>query len=138
MALWRTRPPRGLAVAAALMVAFGLAEILTAFNVGWFAHTFGIPRSPVFTYLGAAVGVLYVLSGALILTMRRWAAALAIACLGAAIVGRVLLVATGAYPVGSLLPGVSVAIGTGVVALFAVYVAWAWRFVGRPPATRRG
>jgi hypothetical protein len=37
---------------------------------------------------------------------------------------------SGVYPVGSLLPALSVAIGTAIVVVFALYVAWRWRFIG--------
>jgi len=67
--------------------------------------------------------------------MRRRAAALAIALLGLIVAGRIWLVWAGVYPVGSFLPALSVAIGTGIVVVFAVYVAWRWRFIGGPPLT---
>jgi hypothetical protein len=130
-----SRPPRGLAVVASLMVLFGVAEVLTGMDVGWFARAFEIPRSPLFTAVGAAVGALYVLSGLLVLSMRRRAAAVAIALLGLIVVGRIWLVLAGVYPVGSFLPALSVAIGTGIVVVFALYVAWRWRFIGGPPLT---
>jgi hypothetical protein len=123
------RRPRGLAGVAALMGLFGLAEVLTGLGVGWFARTFEVPRSPLFTAGGAAVGALYVLSGLLVLARKRWAAALALVCLGAVVAGRVVLVLTGAYPFRSVLPAASVVIGTGLVVLFGLYVGWTWHFL---------
>jgi hypothetical protein len=129
----RPQRSRGLALVAMLMMLFGLVEVLTSVNVGWFAHTFDIPRSPVFTAVAAATGVLYVVAGVLVLLMQRRAAAGALGCLAAVVAGRVALVLTGAYPVAAFLPALSVAIGTAIVVLFAVYVAWRWRFIGRSP-----
>jgi hypothetical protein len=131
------RRPRNLAVVAVLMIVFGLAEVLTGFNVGWFARTFEIPRSPAFTYVGAAVGALYVLSGLLVLAMKRWAAALAIVFLGAVVAGRIFLVLTGAYPFDSFLPAISVVIGTAIVVIFGVYVGWRWNFFRESSGTGR-
>jgi hypothetical protein len=121
MRLLSPRARRGLAAVAALMVLFGVAEVLTGVNVGWFALTFEIPRSPVFTAVGATVGALYVLSGLLLLSMRWPAAALATVLLGLIVAGRIAsLVLTGAYPIDSFLPALSVAIGTAIVVVFAL------------------
>jgi hypothetical protein len=138
MASQASQPSRGLAVVGTLMVLFGVAEVGTGFYVGWFARTFEIPRSPVFTALTAAVGALYFLSGLLVLSMRRRAAAGAIMLLGVIVAGRIALVLTGAYPIDSFVPAFSVAIGTSILVAFAVYVAWKWGFIGGSPATSRG
>jgi hypothetical protein len=84
------------------MVLFGLAEVVTAFT-----HDFlGISTSSsnVFTFSAAAIGAFYVAAGLLILTMKKWAAALAIALLAVDIAGRIALVVAGLYPT-SLLSG---------------------------------
>jgi hypothetical protein len=138
MASQTAQASRGLAIVGTLMVLFGLAEVGTGFYVGWFARAFEIPRSPVYTALTAAVGALYVLSGVLVLSMRRRAAAGALVLLGLVVAGRLALVRTGAYPIDAFRPAVSVAIGTSIVVAFAGYVAWKWQFVGGSRATSRG
>jgi hypothetical protein len=77
--------------------------------------------------------VLYLVAGFLVLLMQRRAAIGALVCLAAVVAGRVVLVLTGAYPAAAFLPALSVAIGTGIVVLFAVYVAWRWHFIGGSP-----
>src|SRR5262249_7209510 len=138
MASQTSQPSRGLAVVGTLMVLFGVAEVGTGFYVGWFARAFEIPRSPVFTALTAAVGALYVLSGVLVLSMRRPAAAGTPVLLGLILAGGIALVLTGAYPIDAFRPAFSVAIGTSIVVAFAVYVAWKWQFIGGSRATSHG
>jgi hypothetical protein len=91
--------PRGITIVAVLMILFGLAEVVTGFTHNFF----GIITSSIniFTYSAAAIGAFYVVGGLLILTMKKWAAALAIVLLVADIVGRVSLVVTGLYPLNS-------------------------------------
>src|SRR5215472_237272 len=81
--------PRGIIIVACLMILFGLAEVVTAFT----HHFFGIITASViiFTYSSVAIGMCYVAAGFLILTMKKWAAALAIVLLGVDIVGRIAL-----------------------------------------------
>ena len=104
------------------MILFGLAEVATSFT----HHFFGISTSETvtFTVAGAAIGLFYVAAGLLVLTMRKWAAALAIVLLGADIVGRIALVAAGLYPVDTTLQAAAIVIGTAIAAIFAVYI---WR-----------
>ena len=54
------------------------------------------------------------LAGLLVLTVRRWAAAVAIVLLIAAVAGRIALIATGLYPTGSLLNTVAIIAGTAL------------------------
>lgn len=117
--------PRGIVVVALLMILFGLAEVVTGFTHNFF----GITTSHVtlFSYSAAAIGAFYVVAGVLILTMKQWAAALAIVLLGADIVGRVALVVTGLYPLSSLEQVVGIVIGTAVAVIFAIYIGAKWR-----------
>jgi len=117
--------PRGILVVALLMILFGLAEVVTGFTHDFF----GITTSSVnlFTYSSAVIGVMYAAAGFLILTVKRWAAALAIVLLCADIVGRVALVLTGLYPTDSLKNTLSIIAGTIIVALFAVYIGLQWK-----------
>jgi hypothetical protein len=118
--------PRGIVIVALLMVAFGLAEVVT----GLTHNFFGIATAKASTsaYAGAAIGVLYTVAGLLILPLRRWAAARAIAFLIADIIGRVAMVATGLYPVNSLKQIVAMILGTFIVGVFAVYIRLKWSF----------
>ncbi len=120
-----TDRPRGILVVALLMMLFGLAEVVTGFTHDFF----GITTSSVtlFTYSSVVIGVVYAGAGFLILTMKQWAAALAIVLLGADIVGRVALVVAGLYPTDSLKNTLSIIAGTAIVALFAVYIGVKWK-----------
>lgn len=117
--------PWGIIIVACLMILFGLAEVVTGFTHNFF----GITTSSVaiFTYSSATIGVFYAAAGLLILTMKKWAAALAIVLLGADVIGRVALVLTGLYPTDSLKNTFSIIAGTAIVALFAIYIGWKWK-----------
>jgi hypothetical protein len=112
--------PFGIAVVAMLMILFGLAEMVT----GFIHHFLGISTSQaaIFTYAAEIIGTLYVVGGVLILTLKRWAARLAILCLVVDIVGRVSLVATGLYPTNSFKQVIAITLGTAIAAIFAIYI----------------
>jgi hypothetical protein len=117
------RPP-GIVVVALLMIAFGLAEVVTGLTHNFFGiSTAGVAAS---AYAGAAIGVFYAAAGLLVLSMWRRAAALAIALLIADIVGRVAMVATGLYPLSSWKQTFSMVLGTSIVAAFAIYIRLKW------------
>jgi hypothetical protein len=117
--------PRGLLFIAVLMILFGLAEVVTGFTHSFF----GINTSTAafFTYSAAAIGVFYAAAGLLILTMRKPAAAIAIALLVIDVIGRLALVATGFYPTDTLRNTFSIIAGTAIVILFAIYIGWKWK-----------
>lgn len=112
-------------IPACLMILFGLAEVVTAFSHTFFGITTTANVSD--TVLSAAIGLIYAIAGAIILTMKKWAAALAIILLIADIIGRVALVVTGLFPTDTPKNTFSVVAGTVIVALFAVYIGWRWR-----------
>jgi len=116
----KVKRPLGIIVASILMVLFGLAEVATSFTHSFF----GISTSSVsiFTYSAAAIGLFYVAAGLLILTMKKWAAVLAIVLLIADIVGRIALVAAGLYPLNSTEQIFAIIVGTAIAAIFAVYI----------------
>jgi hypothetical protein len=116
--------PRGIVVVALLMIAFGIAEVKTGLTHNFFS----ISTAKVTTsaYAGAAIGILYAMAGLLILSMKRWAAALAIVLLIADIIGRIAMVVTGLYPVDSFKQILAIILGTSIVALFAVYIRLKW------------
>ena len=117
--------PLGMLVAACLMILFGLAEVITAFTHSFLGIT--TSSSGVFTFSSTAIGLCYVAAGVLILTMRKWAAALAIILLGIDVVGRLALVVTGLFPTNSPKNTFSIIAGTLIAALLAVYVGWRWK-----------
>ena len=116
---------RGLTAIALLMILFGLAEVVTSFTHKFFGISTAAVRAG--TYMAAAIGGLYILSGVLVLTMKKWAAALAIVCLIADIAGRIALVRTGFYPTDSFRQECAIITGTAVVAAFAVYIGSKWK-----------
>jgi hypothetical protein len=119
------RRPLGIIVAAAFTVLAGFAEVVTGFTHNFFGIT--TSSVTVFTSSAALIGLFYLAAGLLILTMRRWAAAIALVLLGADIVGRLVLVVTGLYPTDSLKNTLSVIAGTVLVALVALYIGWKWK-----------
>jgi hypothetical protein len=66
----------GLSIASLLMMLFGLAEIVTSFRHEFFGLT--TSQAVVSTIIGAIIGLLYFVSGLLVLTKRRMAAIAAI------------------------------------------------------------
>jgi hypothetical protein len=116
------RRPWDLIVVAGFTILAGLAEVVTGFT-----HTFfGITTSGValFTVVAAAIGLSYLASGILILTMKKWAATVALVLLGIDIAGRILLAVTGLYPNDTAKNTFSLIGGTVIAACVAVYVVW--------------
>jgi hypothetical protein len=116
--------PRGIVIVALLMIAFGLVEVKTGLTHSFFS----ISTAKVTTsaYAGTAIGILYAMAGLVILSMKRWAAALAILLLIADIMGRIAMVVTGLYPVDSFKQILAIVLGTSIVAIFAVYIRLKW------------
>jgi hypothetical protein len=116
--------PLGIVVVAVLMIAFGLAEMTT----GRTHNFFGVSTAKVTAsaYAGAAIGALYAAAGLLILSMKRWAAALAIVFLIVDIIGRIAMVVTDLYPVDSFKQISAIILGTSIVAGFVVYIRLKW------------
>jgi hypothetical protein len=117
--------PLGIVVAACLMILFGLAEVVTAFTHSFLGIT--ASSSGMFTASSVAIGLCYVAAGVLILTMRKWAAALAIILLGIDVAGRLALVMTGLFPTNSPKNTFSIIAGTIIAAIFAIYIGWRWK-----------
>jgi hypothetical protein len=117
--------PWGIIIVACLMILFGLAEAVTAFT----HHFFGITTASVniFTYSSVAIGMCYVAAGFLILTMKKWAATLAIVLLCVDIGGRVALTVTGLYPTNSFENTFAIIAGTVIAALFVTSIGWKWK-----------
>ncbi len=117
--------PLSLTIIGIFMLLAGLAEVITGFTHNFF----GITTSglDVFTISSTAIGLFYAAAGLLILTMKRWAAALALALLGADILGRVMLVAAGLYPMDTARNTFAMIAGTVIAALIALYIGWKWK-----------
>ena len=115
---------RGIVIVALLMIAFGLAEVYTGLTHSFF----NISTAKVATsaYAGTAIGFLYATAGLLILSMKRWAAALAVLLLIVDIIGRIAMVVAGLYPVDSFKQVLAMILGTLIVAVFAVYIRLKW------------
>jgi hypothetical protein len=107
------------------MIAFGVAEVATGFTHNFFGLS--TAHSAASTYLGASIGLLYILAGTLVLSMRRWAAALAVIALVLDVVGRIAMVSAGYYRLTSAKQTFSIVAGTVIAVAFAVYVSVKWR-----------
>lgn len=118
------RPPSGIILVAVLMILFGLVEIVTGVTHDFFGLT--TSQSNIATYLGVTLGACYFEGGWLILTRRKWAAALAIVLLGADFLGRIVMVLAGLYPVDSFRQSFAIVVGTAIAGFFAIYIAWKW------------
>ena len=116
---------RGLIVIAVLMILFGAAEVVTGFTHRFFGIYTSAARTG--TYTAAAIGALYSLSGLLVLTMKKWAAALAIVFLIVDIAGRVAMVVSGFYPTDTSRQTFAIVVGTAIVAIFAIYIGSKWK-----------
>jgi hypothetical protein len=114
-----------LIIVAAFAILAGLAEVVTGFTHNFVGIT--TSSSGLDTALSVLVGLFYAASGGLLLTMKKWAARLAIALLIADILGRVALVLAGFYPLDSAKNTFSIVAGTLIVALVAIYTGWKWK-----------
>ena len=116
------RRPWDLIVVAGFTILAGFAEVVTGFS----HEFFGITTSGValFTAAATAIGLSYLASGVLMLTMKRWAATVALVLLCIDILGRILPAVTGLYPTDTAKNTFSFIAGTLIVALVALYVGW--------------
>jgi|ERR1700683_1205002 hypothetical protein len=122
------RRPLSITVIALLMILFGIAEVITGFSHSFFGISTALGTSS--TLAAAALGGLYALAGVLVLTMRQWAAALALICLAIVIAGRIALVATGLFPLHTFEQTFAIVVGTGIAVAFTIYIGWRWRSFG--------
>lgn len=114
------RRPTGILLASVLMVLFGLAEIATAFSHNFFGITTSLVSAE--DYSSALIGSFYVLSGLLILTLKKWGAYLAILFLIADILGRSGLVVSGLYPLNTAENTFGIVAGTAIALVFLIYI----------------
>jgi hypothetical protein len=116
---------RGLTVIGVLMILFGGAEVITGFTHKFFGISTAIGVTS--TFLAYGIGTLYAVAGLLVVTMRRWAASLALACLVVVVAGRIALVVTGLFPLDSFEQTFAITVGTGIAVSFAIYIGCEWR-----------
>lgn len=116
---------KGITIVAVLMILFGLAEITTGFTGNFLSVVF-TSTTAVATYASVTIGVSYVVSGLLILTMKKRELVLAMILLGIDVLGRILLILTGFYPTNSFKQVFAIILGTAIVIIFAIY-AWSQR-----------
>jgi uncharacterized membrane protein (UPF0136 family) len=110
----------GIKIAAFLMMLFGFAEVVTGVTHRFFVLT--TDTSQLATYVGVIIGLLYFVSGFLILKGRKWAAVLAIALLIVHVLGRVFMVVMGLYRVDTIPQILGIVIGTAIAVYLAGYV----------------
>jgi hypothetical protein len=117
--------PLGLLLIAAFMILAGVAEVVTGFRHNFF----GVITSSqsIFTYSSAVIGLIYASAGVLILTMKKWAAGIAILLLAVDAIGRAALVGSGLYPMESTRNSFAIIAGTAIVALIAIYIGIMWK-----------
>ncbi|HKF73859.1 MAG TPA: hypothetical protein VKB68_19055 [Stellaceae bacterium] len=114
------RRPLDITIIASLMIAFGLAEIITGFTHSFLGlHT---AQGAASAYIVTIIGALYAAAGFLILTMTRHRAILAIALLVVVVAGRIAMVMSGLYPVGTFKQTAAIVLGTSIAAGFAIYI----------------
>jgi hypothetical protein len=118
--------PIGISIVAVLMIIFGLAEVATGFTHN-FLGLISTAEATASTYGGVGLGALYAIGGLLLLSMKKWAAIVAGACLVVVVIGRISLVVAGLYPVNSFLQTFSIIVGTAIAIIFAIYIGMKWR-----------
>jgi hypothetical protein len=108
-------------IIALLMILFGIAEVITGFTQN-FIGILSTSQGTIPAYASAAVGSFYAIGGLLLLIRKKPAMTIAFVCLVIVILGRIALVMTGIYPVNTFLQIFSIAAGTAIAFLFALYV----------------
>lgn len=113
-----------LIIVAALMVTCGIAEVITGFRQIFFS----VRTTPIAmaAYLGAALGVLYILAGILVLTTKKSAATLALSLVAAVILGLVAMVVTDLLPTDTVSQLFAIVLGMSIACAFIVVVALKW------------
>lgn len=118
------RRPLGIIIAGIFAFVAGLGEVVVGFKgnyLGILAHS----MAPSFST--GVVGLFYSLGGVfLLITRRKWGAILACACIGAEILGRMYLVATGVAPAHGV-DAIKIVIGGLIAISLIIYILWNWR-----------
>ncbi len=123
-------------VVAALMIVFGVAEVITGF-----AHDFfGLVTADdaLATSIGVGLGLCYVAGGILPLRFTRATVGVAVLLLLVDILGRIAMTLTGMYPLGTPRQVIGIVGGTVLAVLFAGIAFWKYRAIsneGAAPGT---
>jgi surface polysaccharide O-acyltransferase-like enzyme len=115
----------GVVVVAILMVVFGIAEIATSFTHNFLGLISTTPAT-LATFGGASIGALYTIGGLLLIPKKKQLGRIALVCLALVIVGRVLMVIGGLYPIDTFLQTFSITVGTAIAVIFAAYIRLRW------------
>ncbi len=115
------RLPLGIILVAVLMIVFGLAELVTSFTHSFFGLT--TSQATLSTVIGALLGACYLAAGVLLFRRKPWAVTSAIVLLCVDVVGRIAMVVTRLYPLGSFRQSFAIVVGTALAAFFAIYIS---------------
>jgi hypothetical protein len=119
----RAKGRLGILVAGIFAAVAGIGEIV----VGFTGNYLGILSHAIAPSMATAIiGALYSLGGLFILTMRKWGAAIGVICIGAEVLGRIYLVATGIAP-SSGTDAMKIAMGGAIALALIAYVLSQWR-----------
>jgi hypothetical protein len=113
--------PLGITIVALFAIIAGIGEIMVGVT-GNFLGIISKSMEPAFS--AAAIGTFYSLAGwSLLITRKKWGAALSILFIGAEILGRVYLVTTGIAP-SSGADLVKIVIGGAIAFAVMLYIWW--------------
>ncbi len=116
--------PKGFAsiilIISILMILFGLAEVVTSFTHQFFGLS--TAQSDLSTIIGLFLGLFYISGGVLLFFRKVWSAIAALVLLGGDIVGRIAMVISGLYPLGTFRQAFGIIAGTLIAFIFAVYI----------------
>lgn len=121
----RATRPKGIMVAGALMVIFGIAEVATGFT-GRFLGGISVATSTDYTVTAVATGACYSAAGLSVLTMKRLGAGLGIMFLCAELLGRIYLVSAGLYPLSGIDKSSFIA-GSIIALIFILFIISRWK-----------
>jgi hypothetical protein len=119
----RAKGRLGILVVGLFAAVAGIGEIVVGFTgnyLGILSHAIALSMAT------AIIGALYSLGGLFILTMRKWGAAIGVICIGAEVLGRIYLVATGIAP-SSGPDAMKIAMGGAIALALIAYVLSQWR-----------
>jgi len=118
------RRPPGIVAAGIFALIAGIGEVVVGFT-GNYLGILGNRMAPSFST--GVVGVFYSLGGFfLLITRKKWGAVLGMSFIGAEILGRIYLVATGVAP-GKGFDAIKILIGGLIAFGLIVYVCFKWK-----------
>ena len=103
-----------------LMIVFGIAEIRTGFRHEFFGLT--TTQILITSIVSFTLGSCYMFSGIFLMVLRKWSLSVSFVLLIVDVIGRLLMMFSGMYPMDSALQTFAMITGTTIAALFGVYV----------------